>query len=149
MSPKNIEELGPHSIQLQGLRIWIHGRQYPDAVDFWDANWLLVTVVCEANGAEVWLTGPVIHLSELERWADATDMMLKTLEGEANLDCDEPELSVKLAATKPGQVLMTVDISPQRRSQQHCFRFDLDQSYLAGLIRECRAILAAYPITGK
>jgi hypothetical protein len=149
MSQKITEELGPHSLHLQGFRLWVHGRQYPDALDYWDANWLLVTVECESIGAEVWLTGPLIHLSELEQWANATERMLMTLEGEANLDCDEPELSVKLAATKLGQILMTVDISPQRRTQQHCFQFDLDQSYLADLIRDCRAILVSYPIRGK
>ena len=148
MSQKINEELGPHSIHLQGLKIWVHGRQYPSAVDYWDANWLLVTVQCESNGAEVWITGPLIHSSEIEQWANAAERMLTTLEGEANLDCDEPELSVKLLVTQPRQILMTVDISPQRRTQQHRFHFDLDQSYLDGLIRECRTILASYPITG-
>jgi hypothetical protein len=33
-------------------------------------------------------------------------------------------------------------------NQRHAFDFELDQSYLPQLIRNCRKIIAAYPIRG-
>jgi len=43
-------------------------------------------------------------------------------------------------------MLMTVAITPDDRSEKHCFRFELDQSYLPEMIRGCRIVLDSYPI---
>jgi hypothetical protein len=34
----NADNLGPPAIQLAGLSIWVHGRQFPDLHDYWDGN---------------------------------------------------------------------------------------------------------------
>jgi len=39
-------KLGMPDLKLEGLQIWIHGRQFPDAADYWDGNWLRVTAHC-------------------------------------------------------------------------------------------------------
>jgi hypothetical protein len=140
--------LGSPSIRLSGLKIWVHGRQFPEATDYWDGNWLHVTVECSAINAVVCVSGPLIHLSELAQWATSAEKLHSTLNGEANLVCMEPELSVKLVLDKLGHMLMTVNITPDLMSQQHCFRVELDQSYLPNLIAGCRGILDSYPIKG-
>jgi len=60
--------LGRPDLQVGGLQLWIHARQFPDSEDYWDGNWLMVTVRCCASGAEVWVKGPILHLSELHHW---------------------------------------------------------------------------------
>jgi hypothetical protein len=146
MSSDQTSKLGPPNIQLHTLKIWVHGRQYPDATDYWDGNWVLVTVECASQGAQVSVGGPIIHLSELADWVVAAEKLQEKLDGEANLICMEPELSVKLIVDKLGHMLMTVDITPDNYSEEHCFRFELDQSYLPEMIRGCRAVLDSYPI---
>src|SRR5256885_6731459 len=37
------EQLGTPDIKLGGLQVWVHGRQFPDAIDYWDGNWLRIT----------------------------------------------------------------------------------------------------------
>lgn len=143
------EKLGAPDIQIHDLQIWVHGRQFPDATDYWDANWLLVTVRCSAPGAEVSVDGPIIHLSELAEWTVATKRMHSTKAGKANLACMEPELSVKLTMESPDQMIMTVDISPHQLSQKHIFRFELDQGYLPELISGCKRVLDSYPIKSE
>jgi hypothetical protein len=133
-------------LKLAGLRLWVHGRQFPDAADPWDCNWLTVTAQCDDDGARVVTRGPILHLSELERWCGEAERLLETLAGEAKLACIEPNLSVVLTATSPGHVTLDVSITPDHLTQKHWFQFNIDQSYLPSLIAACRSILEAYPL---
>jgi hypothetical protein len=140
------KSLGIPNLQLDGLRIWIHGRQFPDSVDFWDGNWLNITANCATTGSSVWVSGPRIHLSELETWYNEATQLHGTLTGEAALKCLEPELNVLLKAKPLGHIAMTVQITPDHLKESHRFQFEMDQSYLPALLRQLKAILAEYPI---
>ncbi len=142
----NLDELGAPSISLEGLKIWVRGRQYPGATDYWDGNWLLVIIECSSDEALVRVGGPIIHLSEIAQWADAAEKASAVLQGEVNLNCMEPELSVKMAVDKTGHMTMQVDILSDHLTNLHHFQFELDQSYLPQLIRECRSLLDDFPI---
>jgi hypothetical protein len=63
----------------------VHGRQFPDSLDFWDGNWLNITARCEAPSAEVSASGAILHLSELQDWYTASERLYQTLTGEATL----------------------------------------------------------------
>jgi hypothetical protein len=139
---------GEPDLRLEGLRIWVHDRQFPDRQDYWDGNWLNATVQCSATDASVSVTGAIIHLPELEGWAAGTEALLRTLEGVARLACIEPFVSVTLTAGSRGHVKMEVSVTPDHLNQRHWFQFEIDQSYLPPLVRQCRAVLAAYPIRG-
>jgi hypothetical protein len=141
-----VKQLGDPDIKLAGLSIWIHQRQFPEAEDYDDGNWLIITACCEASGATVWTKGPIIHLSEIYRLMKGCEQMSDSLSGEAQLDCMEPELDLTLKMSKSGQIKMEVEISPTHLTQSHWFRFDIDQSYLPKLIRDCRKALDKYPI---
>jgi hypothetical protein len=141
-----VEQLGDPDIKLAGLSIWVHQRQFPEAEDYDDANWLIITACCEASGATVRTSGPIIHLSEIYRLLKGCEQMSDSLSGVAELGCMEPELDLKLKMLKNGQIKMEVKISPSHLTQTHWFRFEIDQSYLPKLIRDCRKALDKYPI---
>jgi hypothetical protein len=146
---KNPEDkLGQPDLQLAGLRMWIHGRQFPSTDDYWDGNWLNVTVHCRAQSASVWTSGPIIHLSEIAHLLQGAEAMETSLQGEATLPCMEPELALTLKAEGLGHIAMVVDITPDNLSQAHHFRFEIDQTYLPHLICGCRIVLQQYPIKG-
>ncbi|MFC4159857.1 hypothetical protein [Chitinimonas lacunae] len=46
MNLRELEALGEPDLLIAGLRVWIHGSQFPNAVDYWDGNWLRVTAYC-------------------------------------------------------------------------------------------------------
>ncbi len=140
---------GPPDIKLAGLQIWVHGLEFPDADDYWDGNWLNITAICRAEGASVGLSGNFIHLPEIERFLEETETLYKNLEGEAGLYCMELVLWVSLKALTMGQIAMSVDISPDYSTQEHRFKFQIDQSYLPALILGCKNILAKYPVKDK
>ena len=52
-----MESYGEPTFQIGPLRIWVHGRQFPDAIDAWDGNWLNVTAHYVAQGASVVVAG--------------------------------------------------------------------------------------------
>lgn len=140
------DKLGDPHIELAGLRIWFHGRQFPDATEYWDANWLMATACCKAQGAAVKTGGSIIHLSELLTWLKQIESIQKNLLGPANLDCMEPELSVYLVGDGRGHIAVKVEITPDHLKQAHEFEFEIDQTYLTKLARQCRNVLAEYPL---
>jgi hypothetical protein len=145
---KYAKQLGTPDIKLNGLQIWVHGRQFPDANDYWDGNWLRITAHCGTHGADVWTTGPILNLPALVSWLAELEDLNRSLSGEANLVPLEPELSVTLTAGQLGQISMEVEITPDNVMQEHTFRFNVDQSYLAPVIESCRRIVAEYPVRG-
>ena len=147
---QNANSLGPPALRLAGLQLWIHGRQFPDAHDHWDGNWLNVTAHCGAQGASVWASGSIIMVSDLGRWAAQCEKLYETGQGEAALQPCEPNLSVSLRASdRLGHINMRVEITPDHMTQQHRIDFEVDQSYLPPLLAQCRAIMAKYPIRGE
>jgi len=148
MNKENKINLGEPDIAISGLQIWVHGRQFPDLNDYWDGNWLRITAHCGAEGADVWINGPIIHLPEVYSLLGQTEKMNKTLSGSAKLNCIEPELLVSLTADKLGHIKMEVNITPNNLTQEHKFYFELDQSYLSGLINNCKTLIEQYPIKG-
>lgn len=140
------QQLGDPDIKLAGLSIWVHQRQFPNSTDYWDGNWLVVTASCEASGAIVWTKGPIIHLPEIERLMTSAQQMHASLSGTAELGCIEPELDFRLNMTGQGRIEMEVNITSDHLVQEHCFRFELDQSYLPKLVNDCAKVLAKYPV---
>ena len=67
------------------LKIWILSRQFPDATDFWDGNWLNVIAHCSDQGSNVTVNGSILHLREIETWFDELLKMDESLTGNAEL----------------------------------------------------------------
>jgi hypothetical protein len=119
------------------------------ADDYWDGNWLQVTVYCGAPGANVWVTGPILHVSELAHFLRGVEAIHTSLQGQATLSCMEPALAVTLITERLGHITMVVDITPDHLSQTHRFTFTIDQSYVPPVIDSCQTILRQYPVKGQ
>src|SRR5262245_58281939 len=51
--PEGRMDLVEPDLKLGGFSLWVFGRQFPDANDYWDGNWLNVRARVEAPGALV------------------------------------------------------------------------------------------------
>ena len=142
------DSLGPPQLKIAGLELWVHDRRSPKAQDYWEGNWLVVTARCAATGANVWTTGPMLRVPDLVRWADALDRLYARSgpEGVATLTSDEPNLTAVIRSTDRGQLQLVVDITPDPLTQEHRVRFAVERSALPDLVRQCRAIVKAYPV---
>lgn len=136
--------VGEPDITIAALKIWTHGRQFPELTDDWDGNWLNISAMCTAQGAQVTVKGPILHLSDVSRLLEECEAMYETLDGSASLACMEPNLRVQLKATSRGGISVTVEITPDHLSQWHKFEFEMDQTYLPSIISECKNVLAHY-----
>jgi hypothetical protein len=136
------------SIEVGPLKIWVHGRQFPDAHDYWDGNWLSVTARCEGSGSRVEVTDPFIHLGELKKWRAEIDELTQTLRGSTELPTLEPTLKVRIESREgtPGHFSVEIDLSGDQISEQHHFSSNIDQSYLPRLSMQLSKILRENPI---
>ena len=146
MQWRNLESLGQPDVSIGGLKLWIHGRQFPDAPDYWDGNWLRVTACCSSPNSVVCTDGPIVHLGEIVGLLRTVQRLYASLKGEAALQCIEPNLDVKLQAEWNGAIRVSIAITPDQLTERHTFEEVLDQSHLPNLIAQCELVLAAYPV---
>ncbi len=138
------------AIELGDFQLTVHRRQFPDAQDRWDGNWLHVTAQCAQAGAIVATGGPILETSDLLRFRDQLAAIATSQAGEAMLSGAEPNIVVRVAAADGlGLVHVRVELTPEPQTQGHWFAFALDPSYLAEAIRQLDAVLAAFPVRGR
>ena len=90
--------------------------------------------------------GAFLTSSSFERLALGCEELHASLAGQAWLASDEPNLSVKLEAKdRVGHVSAVVEITPDHLSQEHRFKFQIDQTHLLEIARQCRMVLARFP----
>src|SRR5688572_25832186 len=92
----NDTHLGEPSLSIAGFRLWVHSRQFPEAQDYWDGNWLNVTAQCAASGAIVRVNGSILMVTDIEEWGNQCALIHQSLQGEAKLEPIEPELRITI-----------------------------------------------------
>jgi hypothetical protein len=128
------------------LRVWICSRQFPDAQDYWDGNWLDIRASVDTGQASVLASGTFLHLGEIKQFHQQVEELESRLTGTAALKPMEPNLQVELVGNGRGQIDVTVCLTHDHLSEAHEFRDGVDQTHLADVIAGCRAILDRYPI---
>jgi hypothetical protein len=146
MNSLELEALGEPDLEILGLRLWVHGRQFPQSKDYWDGNWLIVTARCSYPQSSVCAHGSIVHLGEIYGLLHATEILYQTLRGQAELCCIEPNLAVELLAQTGGHIRVKISITPEHLSESHSYTDGFDQTYLPPIIAGCKAILAKFPL---
>lgn len=146
--PMNNEQLGPPSIKLGPLQIWVHSCDRSDGPACWD-DWLTATAHCGGHGADVWVHGSILMLAAIKSWVLECEKIQRDLSGRAVLDGIDPELFVAMEVSdRLGHLRVSVSITPDYLRQQHKFEFELDQSYLPRVMEECKAVLSRFGLKG-
>ena len=149
MSHPSPEQLGPPSFRLKACQFWVYGRQFPEAQDRWDGNWLKVAVHCGEAGASAWATGAILDTIGLLCFRDELERMHRTLTGEAVLESHEPNVVVRVTvADDAGHLRVRVEITPDHLTQGHWFEFEIDQSYLPAAVAQLESVLVEFPVRG-
>jgi hypothetical protein len=131
------DELGQPDLQIAGFQLWVHNCD--------DEFWLNLTAHTGALGASVWASGSILKLSDLAGLASQCEALGKGESDEAWLGAIEPELKVTIKRTDQlGHFSMHVEITPDYLNQQHSFEFEIDQTYLSEIVRQCRRVVTSY-----
>ena len=145
--PKPAETQGPPALQAGGLRLWVHGRQFPSAHDADEGNRLRATVRCEAQGSSVRAEEAIITAGDLDRWAQECSTLPHKPISHARLSVQEGSLEIVLdEAAGLGRLRMSLPTPPADGAQ--ALDFDLDGSEMTGIVEQCEQILRAYPVRG-
>lgn len=129
------DELNPPSISLHKLKIWV--QDCADELDG-DMLWLDTIIDCTCGGSRVTIHGGFMSLDNLVSWLHQITELQNKSPGAATLACWEPNLVIKLSVNKLGSMSTEVFITPCLTSQEHTFRFELDQSYLEHFARDLK-----------
>ncbi len=143
------KKLGEPDLKIMGLSMWVHNREFENAQDADDGNWLNVTAHCQAPGASVWAQGAIVMVTDILSFRDQCAAMRAGSSTSATMESHEPNLKVALQAMDSmGHIGVRVEISPEHDSQFHRIDFEYDQSYLPNIIRELAAIVEKFPVRG-
>lgn len=143
-------DFGEPGLKIAGFQLWVHERQFPKLKDHYDGNWLRVTAHCSASGASVWAQGAILMVSDIAAFGHGCAAMHAGATKSAALASCEPDLQLSLDATdRVGHIRMQVNITPDYQRQSHRFEFEIDQSYLPGIIKQCSDLVREYPIRGQ
>jgi hypothetical protein len=138
------------TIELGAFQVFVHRREFPDAQDRWDGNWLQVTAQCAQAGALVAAGGPILDAADLQRFRDELVALHTSGSGQAELHGAEPHIRLRVAAPAGvGDMRVRVELTPEPQSQGHWFEYRLDPSYLAESIRQLDAVLEQFPVRGR
>jgi hypothetical protein len=139
------------AIALDGFELLIHRRQFPDAYDRWDGNWLQVTARLSRHGATVAVSGPLVDVGGLQRFREGLARLIHTSDGEAELTFEESNVLRLLVARYAvrGRLFVRCELSPEPGSQGHWFEADTEVGELRSTLRQLDAVLAAFPLRGE
>ena len=146
MSVPELESLGDPHLQIAGLNVWVHDREFPNSTDYWDGNWLRVTACCAYPGSSVRVHGPIVHLGEIAELLRECECLYETLQGTAGLRCLEPNLRVQLTAKTGGRIKVELSITPDQIGESHTYVDGFDQTFLPPIIAACKRILLAFHV---
>jgi hypothetical protein len=136
-------------LKLGGFSLWVLGREFPNAEDYWDGNWLNVRALIEAPGAMVQVEGPLVLAQELADFVKQLEKVNAALSGKAELRCTEPNLEIAIQCGSMGHVAAKIMITPDHMTQSHEFKFDVDQSCLGPLVVGCKGVLSRWPVRSQ
>lgn len=137
------------------LRVDVWGRQFSDLHDYYDGNWLEVTISARDDQSQVSVSGPNLTLIEL---ADLHLQCLELLAGKrttTTLSIWEPVLHLRISKIDElGHFELIVSVitesyeNPDGASRHRYYRH-IGQSDVQILVKELDAVLLEFPVRGR
>lgn len=143
---------GPHaplslSVSENGsaVEILILDREFPDATDFWDGNWLNANVTLRTphfHGTyRTW-----IRTVELEDFRNALNRLARNEVPAAEFTTMEEQLHLRGRLERRGAVAWTVRGCGDDREAELTFSFETDNASIVKVANELGMILEQYPV---
>ena len=134
---------GCQPLILGGFTLQAFNRQFPEATDYWDGNWLLVEATCGAGLNVVGTSGSFIHGSDLRQWI----RQLAEWDGHSRLELKtlEEELALSISPSD-GELSVEVQLGRLERTTRNAYSVPTKQLdvFCAGL----HDLLECFPILG-
>ena len=143
------ETLATPSLEVAGLRFWLHHRLHPSAHDPDEGNLISATIRCDSEDLGVKAEGASIRTSDIARWAKDCRALHKGDTALARFSLKKGIFEIILqAADDLSRIIMRVAVSPGEGAPPQSFEFGLERGDLLEIVRQCEEILAAFPVRG-
>ena len=106
------EKLGKPDLEIAGFQLWIHDKELSEANNYND-GWIRVTAHCGDSGADVWVHGEIVMVTDLWSFGKQCEAMLQGDATFAEIAPVDPELYARLESiVQTGHLRATVKITP-------------------------------------
>ena len=135
--------------QVEYVAISVRGRAYRQSRDYWDGNWLLVTVEIRAGKFSGNVPG-VVRAEELHRFRDALRAFQQTPGGAVSFETKEQWLALRLEADTLGHLELSGTLRDDVAYPHNklVFALKFDPALLASALRQLEQAAAAFPVIG-
>src|SRR5579883_2001206 len=123
----------------------ITDRMHPDADDYWDGNWLSVTLDVVA-GPWRGATGIGLHLCELQTMRERLRDAYQHLDRKVVFTPMENDFSLEFVGDGRGHVTIRGTARDAIGTGEISFSYHLDQTYLPGLIAQIKNVEDSFPV---
>ena len=131
------------------VSIQIIRRCYPEATDYDDGNWLDVQIEVRA-GAWFGRFKGCLRAEEFEAFRHEIAALHEQLEGTAEFSPMEPWINLKLSGNGRGGIELEGEAIDQVGTGNTLkFGWEMDQTYLPGIIRALDSIIGQFPVVGR
>jgi hypothetical protein len=148
-----------HRLEIRDhFRIEALRREFSDATDFYDRNWLIVRFSAKDAVSKVGVCGPYLLTSELRSLLDGardltagriSQFTLPTIEPILRLSSEKRDGSEDFVASVTIHSEMCPPGGPGSSRSIHKYEFGIDRADLQALQRQLEAVLDAYPVIGQ
>ena len=123
-------------------------REYPEATDYWDGNWIYADVTVVA-GAFRGSFEANLRADEFERFRDQLRPLRESLVGRAVFDPMEPWLRIEIEGDGKGHFRAACRAADAPEvGNVLAFGVEFDQTELPGILKGLDAICEAFPVVG-
>jgi hypothetical protein len=131
---------------LEGVQISVLGRQFPDATDWEDGNWLISPVRIGVGRFAGELPAQ-LRIEELQAFRAGLELIRDTLSGVAELHSMDGWLTLSVQCSASGSLLVSgsADDNPGIGNKLRFEIAGMDQSFLRDLIDQLQEVEHAFP----
>ena len=124
-------------------------RPDPQETDYWDGNWIESQVLVAAGGFHGSI-GLSLRAEEFVDFRDQLASLSERLDGTARFSTMEGQLKLTLSGDGKGHVLVEgVVLDEAGVGNSLSFSFEIDQTYLSGLLQSLDAVITRFPVVGR
>ena len=127
------------------IAVDVHGYERETSGEYWDDNWLTVDICVRAGGFRGKAAATIIT-SELTKFLSELRPLYETLNGSAQFETMEEQLSLRLIGDGKGHVELRGKVADQPGIGNSLnFTLQFDQSQLGASIRELERVALQFP----
>jgi hypothetical protein len=130
------------------VQISLMSRSHREHDDYWDGNWIASEVELRTGAYRASFRSD-FRSEDFVSFHQSVCQLSETLRGSARFDTMEGQLAFELIGDGRGHIRVEgTSLDVVGVGNRLNFRFDIDQTYLAGIIRSLEKSIRTYPVVG-